>query len=101
MKKTATGLSKVQRDRAPRIRSSLPVVMNGKRGITEDISATGVFFEIEDEQTVGSLIHFCIELETPGGKLNVDCEAEVIRLQQIDGKTKVAAKILNQTIQQI
>ena len=101
MKKGATGISKIQRDRSPRVRSSLPVVMNGKKGITEDISATGVLFEIDDEQALGSLIHFCIELDTPGGKLTVDCEAEVIRLVQLDGKTKIAAKILNQTIQQI
>ena len=87
MKKTVTGLSKFQRDRAPRVPSRLPVVMNGKRGSTEDISATGISFEIEDEQTLGSLIHFSIELDTPGGKLIVDCEAEVMRFMAGQMKT--------------
>ena len=82
------------------MRSRLPVVMNGKRGTTEDISATGVFFEIEDKQSVGSIVNFIIELDTPGGRLKVECKAEIIRLEKVNGKTKVAAKILNQIIKQ-
>ena len=89
-----------KRVRAPRISSKLPVVVNGKRGITQDISASGVCFEIDDNLHLGSLIHFLIELDTPGCKLNLDCEAEVVRLDKIKGKNKVAVKILNQTISQ-
>jgi PilZ domain len=101
MNKAATSPPKSRQSRAPRVRSQLPVLMNGKRGTTEDISATGVFFEIEDEQSVGSIVKFKIELDTPGGKLNVECRAEIIRLEKVNGKTKLAAKILNQTIKTI
>jgi hypothetical protein len=101
MNKDDTSPSKPRQIRAPRVRSQLPVLMNGKRGITEDISSTGIFFEIEDEQSVGSIVNFMIELDTPGGNLNVQCEAEIIRLEKVNGKTKVAAKIINQIIKSI
>ncbi|OWF65910.1 hypothetical protein B6A14_09135 [Polynucleobacter hirudinilacicola] len=98
MKKSVTGLSKVQRDRAPRVRSQMPVVLNGKKGLTQDISATGVYFELDDDQELGSAIEFTIELDTPGGKLEIRCTGEVVRLTNKDGKLGIAAKIIKQDI---
>lgn len=101
MKKGSTGISKIQRDRALRVRSQMPVVLNGKKGLTQDISATGVYFEVDEDQKLGSAIEFSIELDTPGGKLEIRCIGEVVRLVNKDGKLGVAAKIIKQDIQTI
>jgi len=81
-----------------RVVSSIPVKLDGAQGITRDISASGVFFEIDSDSKIGSVIKFSLELSTPGGVLNINCEGEVIRLEQSEGKLGVAVKITNQTI---
>jgi len=90
-----------QREGAARIPSRLVVVENGKKGITRDISATGVFFEMDTHHQAGSAIQFHIELDTPGGKLKLVCEGEVVRVEDLNGKVGVAAKILKQEIKAI
>jgi hypothetical protein len=90
-----------QRKGAARISSNLVVIENGKKGVTRDISATGVFFEIDAKHEAGSAIKFHIELDTPGGKLMLVCEGEVIRVEDLSGKVGIAAKILKQEIKAI
>ena len=68
-------------------------------GQTTDISATGIFFEVDQKQEPGSVIHFSVELDTPGGKLRLVCEGEVVRVEEEGGKMRVATKILNQSIE--
>jgi hypothetical protein len=101
MKKSASASSADQRRKEPRISTHLPVVMNGKKGIAKDISATGIYFELDDKQKVGSTIHFSIEMETPGGQLMFVCEGKVIRAEEADGKVKIAAKIISQEFQNV
>ena len=90
-----------QRQGAPRIPSNLVVVENGKKGITRDVSATGIFFEIDAKHEAGSAIQFQIELDTPGGKLMLMCEGEVVRVEDLNGKVGIAAKILKQEIKAV
>ena len=98
MKTARTSSSDLQRRRSPRIRSNLPVVMGDKVGVTQDISATGIFFELDSGHELGSEISFWVELDTPGGKLKLVCEAQVARVEEADGKVRIAAHILNQEI---
>ena len=86
----------VSRERAPRLPSSAPVKMNGKSGVLQDISATGVFFEIDEDAEPGSAIQFEIELDTPGGRLNVMCSGEVVRVVKLNGKLGIGVKVMNQ-----
>ena len=72
---------------------------SGISGISKDISATGIYFELDEKQELGSLIAFWIELDTPGGILKVVCEGEVARVVEEGGKMRVAARILNQRIE--
>lgn len=99
MKTTRKPPSELQRRKAPRIRSHLPVVMEGKVGCTQDISATGILFELDGSHDLGSSINFWIELDTPGGKLKLVCEATVARVEEVDGKVRIAAHITKQEIQ--
>jgi len=82
-----------QRARATRVQAYLPLTIDKQFGQVRDISATGVYFEIPQEKTVGSKVHFTIDLDTPGGALQVKCSGKVVRVQQSDGKFGVAVKI--------
>lgn len=82
-----------------RIATSFPVTVNGSAGKTRDISASGIFFEVDENTELGSKINFSVQLDTPGGLLKLVCEGEVIRLEKRDGKLGVAAKILSQEME--
>ena len=75
--------------------------MGKKVGLTKDISATGIFFELDEVHELGTSINFWVELDTPGGKLKLVCDAEVARVEHEDGKVRIAARIINQEIKPI
>ncbi len=81
-----------------RIASQFPVQVNGVEGKSRDISASGIYFEIDENNNVGSKIQFSVQLDTPGGPINLVCEGEVVRLEKRDGKLGIAAKILSQSL---
>jgi hypothetical protein len=90
------------RDRAPRVTAKFPVhVSDSTKGLTQDISATGISLELDEQQEPGSKIFFWVELNTSGTKMKLVCEAEVVRVEQENGKTKVATKIISQELQAI
>ena len=82
-----------------RLASHFPIKLAEAEGVTHNISASGVFFELEKNQVEGSEIEFTIELQTPGGPLNLVCRAEVVRVQELNGKYGIAAKITSQEFQ--
>lgn len=86
------------RERAPRIQTSMPVLLDGKLGITKDISSTGILFEFDDDYATGSHIQFELEMNTPGGPLKVLCSGEVVRVSKESGRSSIAAKITQQTL---
>ena len=87
------------RRRDERISTAFPVTINGATGKTRDISASGIFFEVDEDTKLGSKIQFSVQLDTPGGILKLVCEGEVIRLEKRDGKLGVAAKIISQEME--
>ena len=88
------------RERSPRVKACFPVrTASGVSGLTTDISATGLFFELDEKQELGSVISFSVELDTPGGKLTIVCEGKVVRVEEEAGKVKVATKIMSQSIE--
>ena len=94
--KTSTkhGLPTKRRDE--RFLAKFPIVLGDKKGATRDLSASGIYFEIENEHKTGSVISFLIDLDTPGGKIKVACEAEVVRVEKLSGKCGIAARIIKQ-----
>jgi hypothetical protein len=90
----------VIKERSPRVRASFPIsIADGVIGRTTDISATGMCFDLDGKQELGSVISFSVELDTPGGKLTIVCEGKVVRLEEGGGKLKVATKIISQSIE--
>ena len=71
--------------------------MGGKAGFTKNISATGMFIEIDSDCEVGSPVEFQLQVETPGGALTLVCKGEIARLVNNNGKTGFGIKILEQS----
>lgn len=78
---------------ADRFATELPVEIDGVRGVTRNISATGVYFETHAAQTPGSRVRFTVEVIVQGEKTKVPCEGEVVRVDHNRGRMGVAAKL--------
>ena len=89
---------KKHQPRAERIESNIPRQINGLVTSAKDISATGIFFELNETHEIGSKIQFQLDITTPGGPMVVLCEAQVTRVVKKDGQFGIGAKILNQEI---
>jgi hypothetical protein len=80
----------------PREQIQLPVgLAGGRQTLTRDISASGLFFEMDSVQQVGGLIDLEIELDTPGGPMKLKAQGQIMRIEQQGGKTGVGVKLLS------
>lgn len=82
-----------------RIPVSLPVSMAQADCYTRDVSASGVFFEVNTPLNLGERIDFAIEFDNLGGKLMLKCIGEIIRVENRDGKVGVAVKIVQSVME--
>ncbi len=78
--------------------AELPTSIGGTRGLTRNISASGVFIVQSNEQEIGSRIDFTLDLDTVGGKLKLCCEGRVVRVEKIDDRFGIGMKIRSQTV---
>ena len=86
--------------RDARVKASLPVNFDGKAGgVTKDVSASGVFFETDEDMADGSPIEFTVEFDGPTGKLVMRCTGQIVRVERSGGKVGVAAKILESKLE--
>jgi hypothetical protein len=76
-----------------RIVTALPVKLGEAIGLTRDVSAAGIFFEIEAACEVGSSVSFEVELETPTGKIMLRCKGNILRTEALNNRLGVAVKI--------
>ncbi len=89
--------------RAERIKAVQPIAVEladdeVSLGLTQDISASGIYFECGTVQAVGSKIRFAINVDLPEGHLTLDCIGEIVRVDTKDDKNLIAAKIVHSTI---
>jgi hypothetical protein len=74
----------------------LPVTLaDGSTGTTRDVSATGLFFEIDNKLELGSVIDFRIELSTNGRSMWLKERAQVVRIETRGKRTGIAARMLD------
>lgn len=79
----------------PREMVSLPLDLGGGRtGTTRDISASGVYFETDVDQTPGSLVDFSIDFDTPGGPMRLKCHGTIVRTERHADRQGAAVKII-------
>jgi hypothetical protein len=78
-----------------RIAVQLPLELENGKGVTRDVSASGVFFLTDVSFSIGTPITFCLLLEQvdPLGPLRVRCQGQVVRLECCKGKAGVAVAI--------
>lgn len=87
------------RRKEERIVTALPVKLGEVAGITRDVSAAGIFFEIEPACPVGGDISFVLELETPTGIMLLKCKGSVLRTEPKGNKLGVAVRISESVIE--
>jgi hypothetical protein len=79
--------------REERVSAMLSVNVGNAAGIVRDVSASGIFFEIDAAYTLGSSISFAVKLDTPSGFMNLKCLGEIVRIEPRDSRIGVAVKI--------
>lgn len=84
---------------ASRLKNELPILMDfGGSGVTRDISPSGVFFETDAAYTVGSTVHFAIEIVSIAGQMRMECSGTIVRLEKQATKVGVAVKFHSQRL---
>lgn len=87
-----------KQSRPTRINSELPTSVSGVKGVTRDVSSSGLYIVQSSQHEIGSHVDFWVDLDTPGGKLKLCCEGKVVRVEEVDGKFGIGVKILSQVI---
>lgn len=75
--------------------------MGTATGITRDVSASGIFFEIDASFALDSTIGFAVEMDTPGGKIMLKCHGNIVRIEPRGSRVGVAVKIVESTMETV
>jgi hypothetical protein len=71
---------------------------DSQTGVTRDVSASGIFFETDCRFAKGSSIHFTIDIEAAAGKIALNCQGEIVRVEERAGRVGVAVKIVESVL---
>ena len=93
---TRPGVGRTQQ----RVSAAVPVTVDGARtGMTRNMSPSGIFFETDAEMRIGESIHFSVTFDSPPGKLMLECRGEIVRVEDVGGRTGVAVKIVESRLE--
>jgi hypothetical protein len=78
-----------------RIQVEVPVYIGQEKAVTRDVSWAGIFFLTDQAFLQGGELNFSLDLNyaLPGKPIRLDCQGEVIRIEQFGEKFGIAAKI--------
>jgi hypothetical protein len=85
--------------REERVSTALPVDLGTTKGITRDVSASGLFFETDATYALGNEINLAVELDTPGGRMLLRCEGEIVRIEPRAARVGVAVRIIESALE--
>jgi hypothetical protein len=77
-----------------RVKVALPVRLDTASGLTRDVSAGGICFEVDATFGATSEISFVIEMESTGTRMLVKCKGNIVRTQVFGQTTSVAVKLI-------
>jgi len=78
-----------------RISTALPVRFeDGSTGVTRNISASGIDIEIDRAPIPDQPLAFSVEFQSGGGGLTLRCRGQVMRVEQLETRVGVAARLL-------
>ena len=72
--------------------------MGHEQGITRNLSASGLYFELDPDAKPGQTVSLVIDLDVVGRPMQWICQAEVVRTELDDGKLGVGARIVSQQL---
>ena len=72
---------------------AFPVRMGMASGSTRDVSASGMFLELDANCAEGTDVSFVIDINTYGKKMVLKCKGCVIRRENQDGKLGLAVNV--------
>ncbi len=79
----------------PRVQVKLPLrLANGETGITRDVSTTGLFFEMDGDQSLDSEIDLSVGLSVHGRAVWLPSRGRVVRVEHHGKSTGIAVKLL-------
>lgn len=80
-----------------RIQVEVPVYIGQEKAVTRDVSWAGIYFMTDQFFPEGGDLNFSMDLTyaLPGKPIKLDCQGEVIRVEQLGDRFGVAAKINN------
>ena len=78
--------------REERLDAVMPVQLENALGVTRDISASGMFLEMDATYAVGSTIEVALDLMMPWGKALFRCTGKVIRMERRQKRVGIAVQ---------
>ena len=80
-----------------RIQVEVPVYIGQEKAISRDVSWSGIYFLTEQSFEQGCQLNFALDLAyaLPDEPVKLDCQGEVIRVEQQGLKYGIAARINN------
>jgi hypothetical protein len=80
-----------------RIQVEVPVYIGQEQATTRDVSWSGIYFLADQPFVEGGILNFSLDLThaLPGKPIKLDCQGEVLRIEQHGERFGIAAKINN------
>lgn len=82
-----------------RVKVELPVRLDSASGMTRDVSASGISFEVDPSFTPQSEISFIIEMDAFDDKMLLKCKGSIVRTETGREKIGVAVRIIESVMQ--
>ncbi len=86
-----------ERRASDRFVATMPVSVDGREAVTDDLSPTGLSFISELAYERGARIKVVIEYLLDGHQYPLHCEAEVMRVDKVPGGYRVGARLAPQS----
>lgn len=87
-----------EKRRVERVVTPLPVRVGRAVGITRDVSTSGAYFEIRGTDCLGIPVSFAMEVDTPNGRMVLNCTGDIVRIEPRENKVGIAVKITESTL---
>jgi len=86
-----------ERRASKRIQVEVPVYIGQEKAVSRDVSWSGIYFLANQPFEEGVALNFALDLSyaLPGKPIKLDCQGEVIRVEQHGVKYGIAARINN------
>jgi len=83
-----------------RVNAVIPVhIEGGAEGETRNLSPQGLFFVTDRQMEAGKTLRFTIEFGSNAGTFHLDCMAEIVRIEDVDGRIGVGARIIDSRLE--